>query len=88
LVQTRRDADLQRHAAETLGALRTELARSIADGDHHVAAAGRDGVATVLLALLDGLLLHRIIDPTLKLGPAGRSLQVLLAGAESKGGHR
>lgn len=88
LVQTRRDSDLQGQAAEGLGALRSELTRSIEEGNHPLSGAGSDGVATVLLALLDGLLLHRIIDPTLKLEPARRSLEALLAGVERTGDHR
>lgn len=78
LVQARRDPALRQHAASELEALRTELTRVIETGGGHLATLGSRGTATLLLAALDGLLLHRMVDPELNLRPAAQSIRILL----------
>jgi AcrR family transcriptional regulator len=86
LMQSRRDPELQREGAAGLEALRTELAQAIGAAGGRLAAGGTRGMATLLLALLDGLLLHRVVDPTLELAPAARSLRTLLASEGARAG--
>lgn len=78
LVQARRDSSLRQHAAAELEALRTDLSRAIENQGGRPAAVGARGMATLLLAMLDGLLLHRMVDPDLGLRPASRSIRALL----------
>ena len=86
LVQGRRDERLRAHAAAELEALRGELNRAIKADDEAFATFDARGLATVLLALLDGLLLHRIVDPDLDLRPASRAIRRLLAGERTEVG--
>ena len=88
LVQARRDARLRAHAAAELEALRTELTRAIATEGKALATIDARGLATLLLAMLDGLLLHRMVDPDLELRSAVRSMRRLLTADQAKGGRR
>lgn len=86
LVQSRRDERLRAHAAAELEVLRSELTRAIGAEGGALAALDARGLATVLLAMLDGLLLHRMVDPDLDLRPAARSIRRVLTGGRTKGG--
>lgn len=78
LAEARRDPALQQHAAKELEALRAGLTNSIEAEGAALAGLGARGMATVLLATLDGLLIHRVIDPGLSLRPAAKSIRALL----------
>lgn len=84
LVRARRDPDLRSHVTGALDELRKELTEVIANSDQ-LRAAGPEGVATLLLALLDGLLLHRLVDSSLEFDEARQSLEILLGGVREKG---
>lgn len=84
LAQARRDPALRQHAAALLQALRDELARTVETQGGPLAEFGGQGVATLLLATLDGLLLHRAVDPHLDLRPAARSVRALLADGDRR----
>jgi TetR/AcrR family transcriptional regulator, regulator of biofilm formation and stress response len=88
LVQARRDAALRAHAAGELEGLRAELTRAITAQGGHLADLGARGGATLLLAALDGLLLHRLVDPALDLRPAARAARFLSEGDLAKRARR
>jgi AcrR family transcriptional regulator len=74
LAQARRDPALQEHAAKELETLRAGLTKALEDEGGRLGSIGARGLATLLLATLDGLLLHRVVDPGLSLRPAARSI--------------
>jgi AcrR family transcriptional regulator len=85
LVQARRDPAVREHAAAELAALRAELTRAIETQGGHLADLGARGAAALLLAALDGLLLHRMVDRDLDLRPAARTVRALLEGEQHQG---
>lgn len=66
--ETRRDPTLREMTSGELERMRDDLADALGGGRE------ARGVAILLLALLDGLLVHRVIDPGLDLRPAARPL--------------
>lgn len=86
-VQAVRDGELGSQVRQLLAAFRAELAARLA------AAAGRgrlsarvqpDPLAAALTALLDGLVLHRLIDPGVDAGAALAAVLALAAPAQSQ----
>ncbi len=88
LAQARRDPALQEHAAKELETLRAGLTKAIEEENSPLASLGSRGMATLLLATLDGLLLHRVVDPGLSLRPAARSIGAWLENAAGRRGER
>lgn len=80
-VQATRDAHLAERVAEMLVGWRGALAERI-DAERAAGTLPPDTdpqpLAVALAAFLDGLLLHRLIDPGLPMGAAGRALVALL----------
>jgi AcrR family transcriptional regulator len=60
------DEDVRTHLRDVLAAARDDVAQRL--GRDGVPASVRGGLATALVAMLDGLALHRVIDPDLDLG--------------------
>lgn len=78
-----RDDEVRRPTAAMLQAYReqlTELVRKDQQAGHVVAGIPPDGVAALVAALLDGLLVHLTIDPALELGSLMTALTGLLEG--------
>lgn len=72
IVAALQDEDVRQQLADALADARARLeqtlVRSGVPGDE------APGLATATVAMLDGLLLHRLIDPSLPLAAAGRAL--------------
>lgn len=80
-VQAVRDPELCAQVRQMLALSRQELAQRLAaaQADGHLAASAEPGaLAAALAGLLDGLALHRLIDPELDVGAASAAMLVVL----------
>ncbi|TPV93535.1 MAG: TetR family transcriptional regulator [Myxococcales bacterium FL481] len=74
-MQARHDESIRRVTANMLAGYRTSLASALAQG--HPPSPRHRGRAAALVAILDGLLLHKLVDPELDPALARESLQCL-----------
>jgi len=80
--ESERDAEVREHVAALLREYRVRIAELVrADQDRGAIPADSStaGVATVLAAFADGLILHALVDPDLDVGEAVESLRTVLA---------
>jgi AcrR family transcriptional regulator len=82
MLHATRDPEVRAEMAATLNRFRTELAamvaKSVAAG--RMAPADAPGIALLTAALLDGIALHWLLDPSLDLPRAARAMVTLLTG--------
>ncbi len=69
------DEEVRRQVAEALAVTRTQLAAILEAGG--VDRTEAVGLATTAVALLDGLMLHRLLDPGLEVDPVVRAVERL-----------
>ncbi|WP_026359928.1 TetR family transcriptional regulator C-terminal domain-containing protein [Amycolatopsis nigrescens] len=76
-----RDDTIRQLLRDEFRAARDELARKIVAERPHWPSPRATGAATLVTALLDGLLLHRLLDDELDLDTATEALRTILSGA-------
>jgi AcrR family transcriptional regulator len=87
-VQAMREQELGAQVRQMLALFRQELAQRLAAsqaGGHLPADVEPAALATALVALLDGLALHRLIDPDLNIGAASTAVLTVLRRAGEAG---
>jgi len=85
-----RDEAVREWMAGLLDTVRTQMSRSIeaAQADGTVRAdVSAAGVAVVVAAIIDGLIVHVLVDPNLRLDDVADTLHTLLAAAPTQGGN-
>ena len=76
-----RDPDLAREVAVLKAEVRTNTAALVAAVEQRLGAAlgpGREGIASVIVPAVDGLILQRLVDPTFDIDAGFEALEAML----------